>query len=221
MATLKARGEKLPKDPLGVGLVRKYLGAELFVDDDRITIDRPGLINGLAWTSMGGAILVIESISIRQTKGGQLKITGQLGEVMSESANIAYSFVRKMLCDNEEYQKFFEEHIVHLHVPAGATPKDGPSAGITMASSIYSLATGKISKPNFAMTGELTLTGKVFPIGGLKEKLIAAKRAGIKEIIFPKLNEKNLEEVQDHVKKGLKFHPVEDMSEVIKLLFKK
>ncbi len=221
LATLKAKGEKMPKEPLAIETVRKYLGAELFVDDDRITIDRPGLINGLAWTSMGGAILVIESIAIKQAKGGDLKITGQLGEVMSESANIAYSFVRKMLSEKPEFQKFFEEHVVHLHVPAGATPKDGPSAGITMASSIYSLVTGKVAKANFAMTGELTLTGKVFPIGGLKEKLIAAKRAGIKEIIFPKLNEKNLEEIQAHVKKGLKFHPVDDMAEVISLLFRK
>lgn len=221
IATLKVKGEALPGNPISAELIRKYLGAELFADDDMIVIDRPGLINGLAWTSMGGAILVIESIAILQTKGDQLKITGQLGEVMSESATIAYSYVKKLLGEKEEYQSFFEKHIVHLHVPAGATPKDGPSAGITMASSIYSLVTGKISRSNFAMTGELTLTGKVFPIGGLKEKLIAAKRAGIKEIIFPKQNEKNLEEVQDHIKKGLKFHPVEDMTEVISLLFKK
>lgn len=218
-ATLIAKGDKAHDGLLDPEKIREYLGAERFIDDEQMNIDRPGLINGLAWTSMGGAILVIEAIAIRQTKSGGLKLTGQLGDVMSESANIAYSYIRKFLSEKEDYKKFFEENLVHLHVPAGATPKDGPSAGITMASAIFSLITETIAKGAFAMTGELTLSGKVFPIGGLKEKLIAAKRASIKNIIFPKQNERDLEEVPDKVKKGLKFYPVEEISEVLEILF--
>lgn len=220
-ATLKAREEKLPAEALTEEEIRKYLGPERFSDEEMFKIDRPGLINGLAWTSMGGAILVIEAIGIRQQKGNGLKITGQLGDVMSESANIAFSYVRRLISDNEKYTKFFNEHLLHLHVPAGATPKDGPSAGITMASALYSLVTDTKAKDSFAMTGELTLTGKVFPIGGLKEKLIAAKRAGIKSIIYPKMNEKDLQEVPSHVTRGLKFYPVNEFSEVLAILFPK
>ncbi len=220
-ASIKARKNKLPGDNLSYEQIREYLGSERFVDDEKFEIDRPGLINGLAWTSMGGAILVVEAISIKQTKNAGLKLTGQLGDVMSESANIAYSFIRQYLSEDEEMAKLFDSCLIHLHVPAGATPKDGPSAGITMASAIYSLVTKRIAKKSFAMTGELTLSGKVFPIGGLKEKLIAAKRAKIKNIIYPSLNEKNLEEVPDNVKKGLKFYPVSEISEVLEILFPK
>jgi ATP-dependent Lon protease len=215
-ATIVARGKTSPKGNLKEETIREYLGPEIFSDDEKMKIDRPGIVNGLAWTSMGGATLTIESAAIAAKAPG-LKLTGQLGEVMSESANIAYSYVQHLLSNNEEGKKIFSENLVHLHVPAGATPKDGPSAGITMATSLYSLATGRLVKSLLAMTGELTLTGRVFPIGGLKEKMIAAKRAGIKEIIIPKMNVKDLAEIPGHVKKGIKIHPVEEMSQVIEI----
>lgn len=216
-ATIVAKGGKLEEGILSNEIIRSYLGVEMFLDEEKLKIDKPGLVNGLAWTSLGGATLTIESIAIPVDKGNMLKLTGQLGEVMSESANIAFSFVRSFVGGNAEAEEMFQKNIVHLHVPAGATPKDGPSAGITMATSLYSLVTGQIVRDNFAMTGELTLTGKVFPIGGLKEKMIAAKRAGFTDIIFPKFNEKDLEEIPANVKKGLKFHPVEDITEVLDL----
>jgi ATP-dependent Lon protease len=142
-----------------------------------------------------------------------------MGEVMQESANLAYSFVRHIAPRFNISQDFFEKNIIHLHIPAGATPKDGPSAGITMASTLLSLATGKKIRKGLAMTGELSLVGRVLPIGGLKEKTIAARRGKIKEIIIPKQNEKDLSEIPDHVKKGITFYPVESMDEVIEKLF--
>jgi len=216
-ATLVAREQSTPKGNLDKKTIRGYLGPEIFLDEETLRIDRPGIVNGLAWTSLGGATLTIEAATVGVTKNPGLKLTGQLGEVMSESANIAYSFIQHLLKDNESAHKVLAENTVHLHVPAGATPKDGPSAGITMATALYSLVTGQIVKSHLAMTGELTLTGRVFPIGGLKEKMIAAKRAGIKEIIIPKLNVKDLEEIPAHVKRGIKIHPVEEIEEVLKL----
>ncbi|HEY1405733.1 MAG TPA: endopeptidase La, partial [Spirochaetota bacterium] len=216
-ATLVAKGKEIPKGNLDRKKIREFLGPEIFIDEETLRIDRPGIVNGLAWTSMGGATLTIEAATVGVTKNPGLKLTGQLGEVMSESANIAYSFIQHMLKDDEAAHKVFSENTIHLHVPAGATPKDGPSAGITMATALYSLSTGQIVKSHFAMTGELTLTGRVFPIGGLKEKMIAAKRAGIKDIIIPKLNVKDLEEIPSHVKRGIQIHPVEEMQEVVKL----
>jgi ATP-dependent Lon protease len=216
-ATIIARGKSLPKGILDKKTIREYLGPEIFIDEEKMKTDKPGIVNGLAWTSLGGATLSIESAAVGVTKSPGLKITGQLGEVMSESANIAFSFVQTLLKNDEKCFKVISENLIHLHVPAGATPKDGPSAGITMATSLYSLATGILVKPYIAMTGELTLTGRVFPIGGLKEKLIAAKRAGMKEVIIPKLNVKDLEEIPAHVKSGLKIHPVEEMAEVLAL----
>ncbi len=220
VAALKASDKKYDTGIITLKKIEEYLGPEIFIDDEKMLIDKPGLIIGLAWTALGGSILVIEAIAIRHQKESGLKLTGQLGDVMSESANIAYSHIRKLLGDNETYCKVFEENLIHVHVPAGATPKDGPSAGITIASAIYSLVTGKIAKRDMGMTGELTLTGKVFPIGGLKEKLIAAKRSNLKEIIIPKLNTKDLEQIPANVKKGLKFHEVEDITQVLKILFK-
>ncbi len=216
-ATVVAKGGKLTDSILTNEEIRKSLGVEIFLDEEKLQIDKPGLVNGLAWTSLGGATLTIESIIIPAEKGNVLKLTGQLGEVMSESANIAFSFVRSYVSGDVEAEDVFMKNMIHLHVPAGATPKDGPSAGVTMATSLYSLVTGQIVRDNFAMTGELTLTGKVFPIGGLKEKMIAAKRAGFTDIIFPKINEKDLEEIPANVKKGLNFHPVDDINQVFEL----
>ena len=193
----------------------------------------PGVVNGLAWTAYGGDILSIETIPILGEEG--LKLTGQLGKVMNESANIAYSYVKKILQEeikvkekgkrkqNEEKKNdgnkpldFLTKHEIHLHLPAGATPKDGPSAGITMAMALYSLATSRRVRASLAMTGELSLTGKVLPVGGIKEKVLAAKRAGIKTIILPKDNEKDLKEVPERHRKGLDFFSVSHFDEVLK-----
>ncbi|MBP7734634.1 MAG: endopeptidase La [Spirochaetes bacterium] len=218
-ATSVANGKKLQPKVLSLKTLREYLGAELFADESLIKITRAGLAVGLAWTPYGGATLVVESIGITNKKGGGLKITGQLGDVMSESANIAYTYVQHLLKDRDEAAKVFTNNIIHIHVPAGATPKDGPSAGITMATSLYSMATDKKIKPGLAMTGELTLTGRVFPVGGIKEKIIAAKKAHLKEIILPRENSKDLDDIPPYIKKGLNFHLVEQVEEVITIAF--
>ncbi len=194
-----------------------FLGKPVFREDELKRATTPGIVVGLAWTHYGGDVLMIESINI-QGKGG-MKLTGKLGEVMQESANIAYSFVRHIAKQYDLKQSYFDSNLIHLHIPEGATPKDGPSAGITMACSLFSLAKGKRIKANLAMTGELSLAGKVLPIGGLKEKTIAARRNRIKEIIIPKANLRDLDEIPDHVKKGITFHPVSTMTEVIEIAF--
>ncbi len=197
--------------------LEEYLGRPPFTEEETKKITAPGQAIGLAWTPFGGDTLLIEAIANPGKEG--FRLTGQLGEVMQESANIAYSFVRHIAPRFSVPAEFFEKNTIHLHIPAGATPKDGPSAGITMASALLSLATGKKIRRGLAMTGELSLSGNVLPIGGLKEKVIAARRGRIKEIIIPKQNEKDLSEIPEHVKKGITFHRVEQMDEVIKLLF--
>ena len=219
-ATSFAKRRKIPTAILNMKTLRDYLGTELYADDSLIKITRSGLAIGLAWTPYGGATLIVESIGITNKKGGGLKLTGQLGEVMSESANIAYSYVQHLLKDRDEAAKVFNNNIIHIHVPAGATPKDGPSAGITMATSLYSMATNKKIKPGLAMTGELTLTGRVFPVGGIKEKIIAAKKANMKEIILPRENRKDLDDIPNYIKKGMNFHLVDQVEEVITIAFK-
>jgi len=193
-----------------------YLGKPYFPEEEGELPMIPGVVQGLAWTSLGGAVLVIEAVSTAG-KGG-IKLTGRMGEVMKESAQIAYTWVHSHAADYGIGQEFFEKHLVHLHIPEGATPKDGPSAGITMAAALTSLAVGKAVARHHAMTGELSLTGKVMPIGGLKEKVIAARRAGTKTILFPKNNVKDWEEIPDYIRKGLKFHVVEQMEEVVEIL---
>ncbi|MDH4129845.1 MAG: AAA family ATPase, partial [Spirochaetota bacterium] len=215
-AALVARNKDFDPE-ITVEMSRKYLGPEIFTDDFFEKGKKPGVVIGLAWTSFGGSVLFIESIAINE-KGG-LKLTGQLGDVMSESANIAYSYVKKVAHNFDVSKDYFENHSIHLHVPAGATPKDGPSAGITMATSILSIVRNKPIKRLVGMTGELTLTGHVLPIGGLKEKVIAAKRSKLKTILFPKENKKDLEEIPEYVRRGLEFYPVETMDEVINLVF--
>jgi ATP-dependent Lon protease len=194
-----------------------YLGRPVFSEEELKKITGPGQAVGLAWTAFGGETLMIEAVSNPGKEG--FRLTGQLGEVMQESANIAFTFVRHIAPKFGIKQEYFEKNQIHLHIPAGATPKDGPSAGITMASALLSLATGKKIRKGLAMTGELSLVGHVLPIGGLKEKTIAARRGHFKEVIIPKQNEKDLEEIPDHVKKGITFHPVESMEEVIERLF--
>jgi ATP-dependent Lon protease len=194
-----------------------YLGKPVFLDDEMAEITKPGMATGLAWTPQGGAVLTIEAMANTGKEG--FKLTGKLGEVMQESASIAYTYVRHISTRYGVAVDFWEKHLIHLHVPAGATPKDGPSAGITLASALLSLATGKTLKKSMAMTGELSLVGRVLPIGGLKEKVIAARRNRIKLIIFPQGNRRDLEEIPDHVRKGMTFQPVSTMEEVIKLIF--
>ena len=178
-----------------------------------------GVVTGLAWTAMGGATLEIEATRVH-TKNRGFRLTGQLGEVMRESAEIAYSYVSSNLAQYEGDPTFFDEAFVHLHVPEGATPKDGPSAGITMASALLSLAKGEQLARPLAMTGELTLTGRVLPVGGIREKLIAAKRVGIKEALLPEANRRDYDELPDYVRKGIAVHFVAHFHEVVALVFR-
>jgi ATP-dependent Lon protease len=218
------------------GQLEKYLGGPHFQSELVGKSLKPGIVTGLAWTVYGGEILFIETITL---KGKGFKLTGQLGDVMHESASLAYSYVKKLLQqefdekakkakksqskeeNSDEGDDFLSNHEVHLHLPAGATPKDGPSAGITMATALYSLATNRKVKPALAMTGELSLTGRVMPVGGVKEKVLAAKRAGIKTIILPEANEKDLKDVPARHRKGLKFYPVSHFDEVLKIALSK
>jgi ATP-dependent Lon protease len=220
IATLTAKNEKYNAGLLDNKAIREYLGPEIYSDDELMKNTKPGLVTGLAWTSLGGDTLTIESIGIGSPKGGNLKLTGQLGDVMAESANIAYSYIQHILCGDDNKCVYFNNNNIHIHVPSGATPKDGPSAGITIASSLYSLATGKIIRPGIAMTGELTLSGRILPVGGIKEKLIAAKRAKLKEIIMPQDNEKDLLEIPAFIKRNLKFHFVKEINEALEIAFK-
>ena len=192
----------------------KYLGKPVFDESEIKAAKVPGTAIGLAWTSMGGDTLLIESTYFAG-KGG-LVLTGQMGDVMKESSQIAFNWARKFVLDRKAKKAdWFDKNIIHLHIPEGATPKDGPSAGITMATTFVSLFMNKKIKPNLAMTGELSLTGQVLPIGGLREKTVAAKRNKIKTIIIPKANERDLEEIPENVKKGIKFIPVSDVHEVL------
>ncbi len=193
-----------------------YLGKPPFKPETPMT--GMGVVTGLAWTAMGGATLNVEATRVH-TKNRGFKLTGRLGEVMQESANIAYSYISAHL---EEYQadpRFFDEAFVHLHVPEGATPKDGPSAGITMATALLSLARGQQPTRPLAMTGELTLTGQVLPVGGIREKVIAARRVGIHEIILPEGSRGDAEELPDHIKEGMTLHFVERFRQVVDLVF--
>jgi ATP-dependent Lon protease len=193
-----------------------WLGPKKYYNEVAERVVSPGIVTGLAWTSTGGDILFIEAAEIPGS--GNLKLTGQMGEVMTESAAIAWSYVKKKLLEEKKYDRpYFKEHDIHLHIPAGAIPKDGPSAGITMAAALYSLLTSRKSKHKLAMTGELSLIGKVLPVGGIKEKLLAAKRAGINTLILPKLNEKDLIEVPDYALKGMTIHHVNHVEEVFQL----
>ena len=195
----------------------QYLGQPIFHEDEVIRATRPGMSVGLAWTSMGGDVLAIEAQHIPGK--GELKLTGQLGDVMQESANIAFSYIKSISANHGIDLSWFDKNTIHLHVPEGATPKDGPSAGITMATAIYSLITGQTMAQDMAMTGELSLLGKVMPIGGLKEKVLAARRNFVKTILIPKFNKRDLDKLEDNVKEGITFHLVGDMEEVLKYAF--
>ena len=173
----------------------------------------PGVVTGLAWTPVGGEILFIEGTFMPGT--GKLTLTGQLGDVMKESATISLSLIRSRLAGTESGFNFMTSDI-HVHVPSGATPKDGPSAGVTLFTALASLITGKTADPDLAMTGEITLSGAVLPVGGIKEKVLAAHRAGIRKIILPKENERDLQDVPEDVRSEIAFVPVESVEEVLK-----
>jgi ATP-dependent Lon protease len=198
--------------------LEEYLGKPRFTDESLYKKSIPGVVLGLAWTSMGGATLYVESTVI-STKSRGFRMTGQLGDVMKESSEIAYTYISSHVRDYGIHEDYFNTNTIHLHVPAGATPKDGPSAGITMATSIYSLAKNIPVKKNIAMTGELTVTGKVLPIGGVKEKTLAAKRAKVKTIIFPLENKKDFDELPQHIRKGIDVQFVNYFDDVLKIVF--
>ncbi|MDE7074965.1 MAG: endopeptidase La, partial [Odoribacter sp.] len=194
--------------------VKEYLGSPIFSREEYQGNELPGVVTGLAWTAAGGEILYIES---SYSKGkGNLSLTGNLGDVMKESATLALEYIKSHVRETGIDEKMFTENDIHIHVPAGAVPKDGPSAGITMVTALVSSFTGRKVKQALAMTGEITLRGKVLPVGGIREKILAAKRAGIKEIILCSENRKDIEEIKKNYLKGLKFHYVDNIGEVLK-----
>jgi ATP-dependent Lon protease len=198
---------------VGAQQVRKYLGVPRYSFGVKESEHRIGLANGLAWTEVGGELLTVEATVMPGQ--GKLIVTGKLGEVMRESAQAALSYVRARWAELGLDKEFYSKIDIHIHVPEGAIPKDGPSAGITMATALVSALTGRCIDQDLAMTGEITLRGRVLAIGGLKEKLLAAKRAGITRVLIPKENEKHLEEVPTGVRRTLSILPVAHMDEVL------
>ena len=210
------------KGPYSVSLrtIDRYLGPpKTFPESELETLEQPGLVTGLAWTEAGGEILQIE-VNLMPGKG-KLILTGQLGDVMKESARAALTYCRSRSEEMMVEEGYFDSVDIHIHVPAGAIPKDGPSAGVAMATALYSAVTGKKVSKGLAMTGEVTLRGRALPIGGLKEKALAALRADIKRVIIPKLNKKDLVEIPRDIRKKMKFFPVGDMDEVVRIAFGK
>ena len=205
------------KDTITEDDIHEYLGSEKFFSETSERIQEPGVAMGLAWTQAGGDIIFIEAAKMKHTlrKGEPLTVTGQLGDVMRESSQAALSYIRSRADVLNIEPDFFDNYDIHLHVPAGATPKDGPSAGITMGVALASLATGTPVTEKFAMTGEITLRGRVLPVGGIKEKVLAASRAGMTDVILPMKNKKDLNEIPEEIRDKMKFHPVDTMDEVL------
>ena len=207
------------KETILEGSLYEYLGLAPFSQDEQDDKEEVGIVTGLAWTSVGGEILQIET-SICKSKAGKLILTGNLGDVMKESATLGLQYIRAHAEEFGISDDFFEDKNIHIHVPEGAIPKDGPSAGVTMATSLLSAITGRKVRKHIAMTGEITLHGKVLPVGGIKEKILAAKRSGVTDIILCKENQKNIEDIKPIYVKGVKFHYVKDLKEVFKLALK-
>ena len=199
--------------------VHKYLGPIRIISEVSARTSKPGVVTGLAWTPAGGDILFVEATAMQGKKG--LTLTGQLGDIMKESATAALSFIRANAGDLGISKDFFEENDIHIHIPAGAIPKDGPSAGVTMLTALVSLLTGRTVKEKLAMTGEITLRGLVLPVGGIKEKVLAAHRAGIKTVILPKWNKKDLVDIPQKVQRDIHFYFVDEMLEVLRLALEK
>ena len=206
---------KIKKAAIRVEDVAEYLGPVKLQSESKARMTTPGVAMGLAWTPTGGDLLFIEATAMKGKKG--LILTGQLGDVMKESATAALSFIRANAKKLKIDENFFDEHDIHIHVPAGAIPKDGPSAGVTMLSALVSLLKGKTIRKDLAMTGEITLRGQVLPVGGIKEKVLAAHRAGIKTILLPKWNAKDLVDIPQKVRDDIEFHFMEKMIDVLKL----
>ena len=194
--------------------IHRFLGREKYTYQMANPAPETGIVRGLAWTSVGGDTLQIE-VNV-MPGSGELLLTGQMGDVMKESAQAGISYIRSISRNYGIADDFFEKHDVHVHIPEGAVPKDGPSAGITMATAILSAVTETKVRADLAMTGEITLRGRVLPIGGLKEKLLAAKSAGIRTVLVPKENVPDVEELSSEITKGLEIIPVETMTEVLK-----
>jgi ATP-dependent Lon protease len=213
--TAERNGKRPAKASITEPRVRELLGRPRFHSETKRRTRQPGVATGLAWTPVGGDVLFIEAASYPGK--GRLTITGQLGEVMRESAQAALSYVRGHHTELAPGlgDEWFAEHDIHIHVPAGAIPKDGPSAGVTMATALTSLISARAVRDNLAMTGEMTLTGQVLPIGGLKEKALAAQRSGIRTVIAPALNEADVEEIPEHLRRDLDFVFVEEIGEVL------
>ena len=213
LAWAMASEEQLPSEIIPE-LVREYLGKTVYSRDKYQGNEHPGVVVGLAWTSVGGEILFIES-SLQPGQNGKLILTGSLGDVMKESATIALSYIRAHATELGIDLDQIKDKEIHIHVPEGAIPKDGPSAGITMVTSLVSGITRRKVRPHLAMTGEITLRGKVLPVGGIKEKILAAKRSGITDIILCRENEKDIQEINAHYLEGLSFHYVDEITEVL------
>nr|WP_321403718.1 endopeptidase La [uncultured Desulfobacter sp.] len=213
---VKILKDKEEKIQINIKSLEDLLGPPVFTPEKQMA--GVGIVTGLAWTAMGGATLSIETVKVHG-KGPGFKLTGKLGDVMQESASIALSHVRSSSKSYGIKEDYFDEAFVHIHVPEGATPKDGPSAGITIATAIVSMASGREIKRPLAMTGELTLTGDVLPVGGIKEKIIAARRVGIKEIILPYGCSSDFKKLPEHIKEGIEFHFVKKYKEVYKIVF--
>jgi len=196
--------------------VIEFLGQKKYYSEVAIRTNRIGVTTGLAWTAVGGVILFVEATSMPGNKG--LVLTGQLGDVMKESAQAALSYFRSHADDWGVEPDYFKKYDIHIHIPEGATPKDGPSAGVTMATTLVSLVTKQAVRHDFAMTGEITLQGKVLPVGGIKEKMLAARRAGIKKVILPARNEKDLDDLPENVRSKMTFYPVDQLEEVLDLV---
>jgi ATP-dependent Lon protease len=201
--------------PIAAGSVAGFLGKQKYFPEAAERIDRPGIATGLAWTPVGGDILFIEAT--RMKGKGTLILTGQLGDVMKESAQAALSYIASNAEAMHIDEGFRLHHDIHIHVPAGGTPKDGPSAGVTILSALVSLLTGRLVRNDLAMTGEITLRGSVLPVGGIREKVLAAHRAGIKRIILPERNKPDLDEIPADIAASLEFHFVKEMGEVVKI----
>jgi ATP-dependent Lon protease len=213
VAVKVAEGDKGPFEIMTLEALRPALGPAKFISDIAERMDEPGVATGLAWTSVGGEILFIEAT--RMHGKGKLQLTGQLGDVMKESAQAALSFVRTRAKQLRVPEDFLENGDVHIHIPTGGVPKDGPSAGVTMMTALVSLLTGIRVRHDTAMTGEITLRGKVLAVGGVKEKVLAAHRAGIKRVILPERCMADLDEVPQEVRDDLEFIPVSKMDEVL------
>jgi len=215
VAKEKVEAGRFRKKNITEKTISKYLGKQKFIRDRAERMKRAGIAIGLAWTQVGGDILFIEAT--KMPGEGKLQLTGQLGDVMKESAQAALSFIRSNSKELGIEERFDKSYDLHIHIPAGAVPKDGPSAGVTLLSSVVSVLSDRKVKNDLAMTGEITLRGSVLPVGGIKEKVIAAHRAGLKTIILPQQNEKDLDDIPSEIRNDLDFHFVKDMAEVLKI----